>query len=141
MAHHVQAVEHPNDSAFSSLQIFAIEMVLMKIFFLEERPGCNAIFVTIFKGLNVREDIQSMIRTKILLSFHSNHLEFSPSCHRIKHTSTSHFFQISLQNDTYSPNITLKSVESGVCVCVCMHLYDIILYVLIYVWNTFVSAV
>ena len=51
MAHHVQVVEHPNDSAFSSLQIFAIEMVLMKIFFLEERPGCNAVFVLIFKGL------------------------------------------------------------------------------------------
>ena len=50
VAHHVHAMDHPNDITVSYLQIFAIEAVSDEIILSEERPGGNAILATYLKA-------------------------------------------------------------------------------------------
>ena len=65
VAHYVHAMDHPNDITFSYLQIFAIEAVSDEIYLVRRETWWQCNLGTIFKGLNVTKDIQSMMKSNI----------------------------------------------------------------------------
>ena len=65
VAHHVNAIDHPNDTTFSYLQIFAIEVVSDEIYLVRRETWWQCNLGTIFKGLNVTKDIQPMMKSNI----------------------------------------------------------------------------
>ena len=65
VAHHVHAMDHPNDFTFSYLQIFTIEVVSDETCLLRRETWWQCNFGIISKGLNVRKDIQSIMKSNI----------------------------------------------------------------------------
>ena len=62
VAKHMKALEHPNDPQVNCLQIFAIEAVSDEEKLLSRETWWQCNLGTIFEGLNIRKDLQSMVK-------------------------------------------------------------------------------
>ena len=69
VAKHVNAIPHPNDPQALFLQIFAIESVDHEDKLLSRETWWQCNLGTIFEGLNIRKDLQSMLKFKNRIQF------------------------------------------------------------------------